>query len=92
METNFVDGLRASAPKPGAPSYIKASLWVSDVDAFCKWVQEHATAAGSVNIDIKESKTGKWYAQWNNWQKKIDAEPAEYPRPSDEDIANSIPW
>lgn len=66
-EKKFVDGLIAKAPHERAPEFVKATLAIR-VEEFVAWLgqQQHN---GWLNIDIKESRGGKWYAEVNSWQK-----------------------
>lgn len=63
----FVNGLIFKAPRPTAPSFVKGSLSVK-VEDFTQFMAEHAKN-GWVNIDLKESKGGKFYAELNTWEK-----------------------
>lgn len=67
-ENKFVPGMFAKAPREGAPEYIKCaiSLKVAELGQFLR----EAYKAGDeyVNVDIKVSKGGKWYAAVNTWK------------------------
>lgn len=64
----FADGLIAKAPHPNAPDFVKAKLSIK-VEDFTKFLEAHAKGDGWVNIDVKESKGGKWYCQLDHWTK-----------------------
>ena len=63
--TEFVDGLIVKAPHPKAPDYVKANISIK-VEDLGKWLRARYKASlendGWINIDVKESKGGKWYA------------------------------
>ena len=61
-EIEFVDGLLVKAPNPKAPDFVKAAISIKVAD-LGKWLREKYKAGNEwVNIDVKESKGGKWYA------------------------------
>lgn len=65
-EKNFVNGLRVSRHEK-APSYILVSLGIK-VDDFIKWLRENQGGEW-MNVDVKLSKTGKYYAELNTYRK-----------------------
>ena len=58
-DIEFVDGLIVKAPHPKAPDFVKAriSIKVAELKAWLAGKTEEW-----VNVDVKESKGGKWYA------------------------------
>lgn len=75
-DKTFIDGLIFKAPRATAPSFVKGSLSVK-VEAFAAFAREHQKD-GWLNIDLKESKGGKYYAELNTWEKgKKDSGEAE---------------
>lgn len=62
-ELEFVDGLIVKAPRENAPSFVKATISIK-VEDLGKWLREKYKAGEKdwINIDVKESKGGKWYA------------------------------
>jgi hypothetical protein len=73
-EIEFVDGLIVKAPHPKAPDYVKASISIK-VEDLGKWLREKYKAGDEwVNIDVKESKAGKWYAAVSNFKPKAKEE------------------
>ena len=61
-EIEFVDGLIVKAPHENAPSFVKASISIK-VEDLGNWLREKYKAKEEwVNIDVKEAKSGKWYA------------------------------
>jgi hypothetical protein len=66
MEKIFAQGLRFEI-NPKAPQWIKGKLSFK-VDEFITFLKQHETKGGWVNIDLKESKGGKYYAELNQWK------------------------
>ena len=64
-DIEFVDGLMVKAPRDGAPDFVKGSISIKRVD-LGNWLR--AKDDEWINIDIKESKGGKWYASVDNWK------------------------
>jgi hypothetical protein len=75
-EIEFVDGLIVKAPNPKAPDFVKASISIK-VEDLGKWLRAKYKASleneGWINIDVKESKAGKWYAAVSNFKPKDKA-------------------
>ena len=65
MEKEFVDGLIVKAPRQGAPEFVKGSISIKRAD-LGNWLR--AKQDEWINVDIKVSKSGKWYAEVNNWK------------------------
>ena len=74
-DTVFVDGFIAKAPHERAPDFVKASVSIKmkDLIEFAK--QHHKD--GWLNIDIKESRGGKYYAALNTWEPKKQEDPKD---------------
>lgn len=64
-ETEFVNGLIVKAPRDGAPEYVKASISIKREELIA-WLT--ARDGDWVNVQVKESKGGKWYAAVDNWK------------------------
>jgi hypothetical protein len=81
----FAAGIYAEPPHPNAPEFVKAriSIKVQDAIAFLK---EHEKQSGYVDLDIKESREGKWYVSLNEYQPKRRQETPE------DNIADSAPF
>ena len=76
-EIQFVDGLIVKPPRDGAPDFVKASISIK-VEDLGKWLREKYKAKQEwVNIDVKEAKSGKWYAAVNTYKPKDKGKPAE---------------
>jgi hypothetical protein len=73
-EKQFVDGLIAKKPKEQAPDFIKAGLSFK-IDEFAVWVGQWKKANPGkewLNIELKESKSGKYYAEVDTWEPNKD--------------------
>ena len=65
----FAKGLFYKNPPEGAPTWLNGKISIF-VDDFAQFLEEHAEAGGWMNIDIKESKGGKLYAELNTYKKQ----------------------
>lgn len=68
-DTEFVDGLIVKAPNPKAPDFVKASISIKR-EELIDWLSSRS--GDWVNIDVKESRNGKWYAAVNDYKPKGD--------------------
>jgi hypothetical protein len=76
-EIEFVDGFHVKAPHEKAPSFVKAQISIK-VQALREWLAKRADGEEWVNIDVKEAKSGKWYAAVSTFKpKKQEAAPAK---------------
>lgn len=69
-EKIYPDGLYAHPPRDGAPDFVKGKISIhrDRLGAFLStWPDEW------VNLDVKEGREGKWYAQVNAWKPEGDA-------------------
>lgn len=91
-ETEFVDGLVAQEPREGAPDFIKGKLWIKRKELVA-WLQ--ARSDDSINVDIKVSKGGKWYASVDSWKPNSEgqgkSEPARQTAPVNDFTDDDIP-
>jgi hypothetical protein len=70
QDIEFVDGLLVKAPNPKAPDFVKAQISIK-VEDLGKWLREKYKAGNEwVNIDVKESKNGRWYAAVSTFKPK----------------------
>lgn len=65
LDDRFPDGLIIKAPRQGAPEFIKCSLSIKVMNLL-QYLQKQTT--DWINLDIKVSQQGKWYAQVNDWK------------------------
>ena len=66
MENNLVEGLWVDAPREGAPGFVKGKISINA--KFIDWYNANKNEKGYVNIDLLESKEGKWYSKLNDWK------------------------
>ena len=85
-EIEFVNGLIVKAPRENAPDFVKASISIK-VQDLTAWL---ATKSEEwVNVDVKESKGGKWYAAVSNFK---PTKPAKSADARDEQSLDDIPF
>ncbi len=95
-EIEFVRGLIVKAPHERAPDFVKASISIK-VEELGMWLREkHKAGEEWVNIDVKESKGGKWYAAVSTFKKKpagAEKPAADKPRPAARKLAeDDVPF
>lgn len=66
MDKIFAKGLYFDK-KEKAPSYVVGALSIK-VSEFIQFLNENQNNAGYCNIDLKQAKNGKYYAELNQWQ------------------------
>lgn len=77
-QPEFVDGLIVKPPHAKAPDFVKASLSIKR-EALIAWLQ--GRDGEWVNLDVKESRNGKWYASVNDWKPKEGNQERARPAP-----------
>jgi hypothetical protein len=88
-EIEFVNGLIVKKPHEKAPDFVKASISIKVAD-LGMWLREkHKAGDEWVNVDVKESKGGKWYAAVSTFKPK---EPQKKGGNSFEDMKDDIPF
>lgn len=86
-EPEFVNGLIVKPPHANAPDFVKASLSIRRAELI-EWLQGRDGAW--VNLDVKESRGGKWYASVNDFKpKEGGAKPASKSAPQRTSAASS---
>jgi len=65
-EKLFIEGLIFKAPHANAPDFVKGSLSIK-VAEFAAFAQQHQRE-GWLNISLKESRNGKYYAELDTWK------------------------
>lgn len=85
-EIEFPNGMLVKAPHEKAPSFVKATISIK-VEDFGLWLREkHKAGDEWINLDVKEAKSGKWYAAVNTYKsKEKDEKPAPKKPAFDED-------
>jgi len=74
-EKQFVDGLIIKHPGDNAPDFVKAKLSFK-LDEFKDWVSKCVKEDPTLewlNVEIKESRGGKLYAERNTWKPQESA-------------------
>jgi hypothetical protein len=61
----FVNGLMVKAPHQNAPDFVKCSISIKRAD-LGNWLR--GKSEEWINLSVKESKGGKWYAEVDNWK------------------------
>jgi hypothetical protein len=85
-EIEFVDGLIVKKPHEKAPDFVKASISIK-VEDLGKWLRAKYKAGEEwVNIDVKEAKSGKWYAAVSTFKPKSKGSARE------EDESDKVPF
>ena len=79
-EKEFVSGLIVKAPRQGAPEFVKCTLSIKRAERG-NWLRGKEDEW--INLDVKEGRNGKWYAEVNTWKPKDLAE---------EDPSDQIPF
>ena len=64
-DKKFVDGLIVKAPRDNAPDFVKCAISIKRKD-LGNWLR--AQNDDWINIDVKVAKSGKWYAEVNDWK------------------------
>ena len=69
-DIEFPNGLMVKAPREGAPEFVKAAISIKVADLMA-WLQGRYQAGDEwVNVDVKEARSGKWYASVNTYKPK----------------------
>jgi len=63
-EAKFLDGLIVKAPHPNAPDFVKMKVSINRKELIASL---KAMDGDWVNLDVKESKGGKMYAEIDEW-------------------------
>jgi len=66
-EMEFPKGLMVKAPRDGAPDFVKAAISIKR-DELIEWLENRD--GDWINLDVKEGKSGKWYASVNTYKPK----------------------
>lgn len=92
IKGDFVDGLIVKAPHPKAPGYVKAAISIQPAK-LAAWLAKHQSEEW-VNVQVKESRGGKWYAAVDTWkpQAKREASAPASVQVDGEFIDDSIPF
>ena len=84
-EVVFAEGIGFAGPRPKAPEYIKGRVWVR-VKQFVEFLENNDHIHdGYLNLELKESKSGKLYLAVDTWKPTKD-ETKEYTGKVDDDL------
>lgn len=64
-DPQFVNGLMIKKPHDNAPDFVKCAISIKRKD-LGNWLREKDDEW--INIQVKESKGGKWYAEVDTWK------------------------
>jgi len=73
-DIEFVDGLIVKAPRDGTPDFVKMSISIKRKE-LGNWLRSKDDEW--INLDVKVSKSGKWYAAVNDWKPEQSQQPAK---------------
>lgn len=68
-DKEFPEGFILKAPRDGAPDYVIGSISIKRGE-FLNWLK--GREGDWVNLNLKRSQGGKWYAEVDNWKPKGD--------------------
>lgn len=90
-DIEFVDGLIVKKPHENAPDFVKCSISIKRAD-LGNWLRGKQDEW--INVDVKESKNGKWYAAVNDFkpEQQAPAQQAKTPAQELDDLDDSIPF
>ena len=89
----FVDGLIVKAPHPKAPDYVKANIAIKVADLGVWLRAKHKAGEEWVNVDVREAKSGKWYAAVSTYKPKAaENKPVAKPAKGMDDDLERIPF
>ena len=88
-DLKFADGLIVKAPHERAPEYVKAKISIHR-ERLIAWLQ---TQEGEwINLDVKASRDGKWYAAVDDWKPQKQAVKKTAKAPAQDDPDDVIPF
>jgi hypothetical protein len=103
-EIEFIDGLIVKPPHENAPDFVIAKVSIKR-EELIEWLE--ARDGEWINADIREAKSGKYYAAVDNWKPSKDGggertqrqdpaprrqQPATQPPPADDFADDDIPF
>jgi hypothetical protein len=65
IEMEFPNGLMVKAPRDGAPDFVKCAISIKR-EELIEWLQSRD--GDWINLDVKEARSGKWYASVNTYK------------------------
>jgi len=68
-DKEFADGLIVKEPKAGAPDFVKLAISIKRKELIA-WLS--GKSDDWVNLQVKSARSGKWYAEVDNWKPNVD--------------------
>lgn len=91
-DKQFVDGLIVKPPHEKAPDFVKCSISIKRKE-LGNWLR--GKDDDWINLDVKVSQNGKWYAEVNTWkpEKRQEHKPVQTSsQPPDDFYDDDIPF
>ena len=87
-DPEFIDGLFVKKPHERAPDFVKCGISIKRKE-LGNWLRGKEDEW--INIQVKESKGGKWYAEIDNWKPEKKDTPDEK-KGGDDFVDSKIPF
>ena len=71
-DSKFPKGFIVKAPRDNAPDFVKASISIKR-EELIEWLSSRDT--DWINLDVKEAKSGHWYASVNTFKPRQENKP-----------------
>ena len=82
-DIKFVDGLIVKAPNEKAPDFVKCAISIKRSELI-SWLSTQTD--DWINLDVKESKKGAWYASVNDFKPSKQDAAAQQNQPSQQKV------
>ncbi len=82
-DIEFVDGLIVKAPHEKAPDFVKCAISIKRKD-LGNWLR--GKDDDWINLQVKVGKSGKWYAEVDNWKPNSEAQSQSASNDFDDDV------
>jgi len=67
-DLEFTKGFYQKQPHPNVPDFVKSTVRLKLTDAIVTLEDKQAEGSEWLDLDVKGSRGGKWYASVNTWQ------------------------
>lgn len=88
-DIEFATGLYVAPPHKKAPDFVKCKISIKRKD-LGNWLR--GKEGDWINIDVKVSKDGKWYAEVDNWKPTEKSQPGQANNNEPPDFDDDIPF
>jgi len=88
-EIEFPKGFIVKAPRDNAPDFVKASISIKR-EELIEWLSSRDT--DWINLDVKEAKSGHWYASVNTFKPRQENKPGANVPAADYDDGGDPPF